>query len=99
MKIIIPKEYNGDFEDNIVYLTPWKKPTLLLMNRAENEDYQRILQGSRVDGKDGITRFFKASVIALAVDNGAIDVPEGYWERLEGENRAFTREKAGIVLS
>lgn len=98
MKITIPDEYRDHFQE-VLYLTRWKSPSLLLMNAEEKEKLEEILENSRVCAKDGVVRFFKASIIELDIENGAIDIPEGFSVRLEGDIRAFREEKLGIVVS
>ncbi len=99
MKIQIPKEYEEHFRDDVVYVTRWKSPSLLLMNEAEHDSFQKILEGSRVDCKDGMLRFIRAGILDLKIEDGAIDIPNGVGSFLQGENRAFHRGKAGIALS
>lgn len=68
------------------------------MNGEENDDLERMLEQSRVHCKDGIVRFIKAGIFELEMEEGVVDVPEGLAERLEGENRSFSKEKAGIKV-
>lgn len=97
MKITIPDEYHEHFQE-VLYLTRWKSPSLLLMNADEKAELERILENSRVCAKDGLVRFIKAGILELHSRNGVLDIPEGFSARLEGTERVFRREKLGIVV-
>jgi hypothetical protein len=101
MLITIPKQYLEHFQNNIAYLTWWKKPTLLLMNQKEKESFQKIMNNAWVHYEDGCERGISTPVVELVIENGVIDVPipQETTRRLQGENRAFTKVKAGIALS
>ena len=104
MKITIPEEYRGHFQDNIAYLTWRARPTLLLMNREESKSFQEWMeQGAwvRYEGGDCEHATFSQPIVELAIENGTIDIPtpQDPTRQLQGENRAFRKEKAGIILS
>lgn len=104
MKIVIPEEYRAHFQEDTAYLTWWMKPTLLLMNREEGKSFQEMLQrGAWVRYKGGSCKhiFLPRPMIELAVTDGVIDIPtpEDPTRRLQGDNRTFTRAKAGFILS
>lgn len=98
MKIQIPKEYCKNFE-NMAYITFWGKNTLLVMNKAEMDEYKAILEQSKVCIGDGTTRLFKAGIVEVDFDNDAIYIPEGLNNYLSGEKRSFERNEIGLVIS
>ncbi|NQV93350.1 hypothetical protein HQ403_02525 [Candidatus Kaiserbacteria bacterium] len=103
MKVSIPKEYLGHFQEDIAFLTWWKKPTLLLMNKDEKESFQETLE------KGVWIRFAEGCewsplcmpIVELVIEDGIISIPtpEDPRRRLRGKNRVFTSDRAGIVLS
>ena len=101
MKITIPKEYIEHFREGIVFLTYWKKPTLLLMNKDEKESFQETLSKAWIHYEEGCEKGISMLILELPIENGLIDIPtpEDPTRRLQGENRAFNRVKAGIALS
>lgn len=98
MKIQIPKEYCDNFK-NTAYITFWRKNTLLVMNEAERDEYQVILDKSKVCIGDGTTRLFKAGIIEVDFDNEAIYIPEQLKKHLFEEKRLFERNEIGLVIS
>lgn len=101
MRINIPKEYIEHFQEKTVYITWWKKPTLLLMNKKEKEDFQNTLDEAWVHYEDGCERGISTPILELPIKNGVIDVPipEDPTRRLQGENRVFKKVKVGVTLS
>ena len=104
MKIVIPEEYREHFQGDIAYLSWWVKPRLLLMNREEGKSFQEMLQrGAWVHRRGGGCEhvFLPRPMIEMVVKDGAIDIPipEDPTRRLQGDNRTFTRAKAGFILS
>lgn len=98
VKITIPEQHREHFQGNIVYITRWKKPTLLLMNQNENIEFQEILQGSRVCIKDGTFENLRADIMELRLDGGMFYIPSFMDGVLIGETREFERGKAGLVI-
>jgi len=101
MKIIIPKEYIEHFQDGTAYITWWKKPALLLMNKEEKDGFQETLDKAWIHYKNGCERGISVPILELSIENGVIDVPipEDPKRRLRGENRVFKKVEAGVVLS
>lgn len=103
MKIILPEEYREHFTESVAFITLWKKPTLLLMNQKEKECLQEALGSAWLRYEDGTCecRSICPPIIELIIKNGIIDipVPDDPKRRLQGENRAFKKVKAGIALS
>lgn len=98
MKIIIPEQYREHFAGGVIYATPWKKPSLLLMNQKESIEFQEILRASRVCVGDGSVENLTADIVELPFDGIAINVPS-YAERLlVGEIREFAQGKAGLLV-
>lgn len=98
MKITIPEQYRERFQGDVVYITPWKSPNLLLMNPKESEKLQEILLASRVCINDGTVENLTADVVELPFDGMAIDVPSYVERLLIGEIREFTQCKAGLLV-
>jgi len=101
MKITIPEQHREHFQENVAYITWWKKPTLLLMNRKENKWFQNELENAWICCKDGCRRGFQRPVVKLSIKNEIIDIPipDDPSRQLKGKNRVFTKAKAGFVLS
>lgn len=71
------------------------------MNKEEKEGFQKTLDRAWIHFEGGCERGISTPILELHIENGVIDVPtpEDPTRRLQGEERVFTRAKAGIVLS
>lgn len=97
MKIIIPEQYRENFQEDVVYVTLWKRPSLLLTNKKERDELQETLQASRVCN-DGTVENLTADVVGLSFDCVAIEVPPYIEKLLVGEVREFSECKAGLLV-
>jgi len=79
MKITIPKKYIKKFEDNIVFVSPFRGRKILLTNKEEKEklinkidDLKKCLTR---DEFENFLRILKSGFYKTKIKNGIIDMP------------------------